>query len=259
MSFKEIKQQDLDNFSSWEKCVSFEKDVEKLKEDKMTIRDFIFIDEEDFPLVLKNLNFRTKSSLKQLWYYFNSPNVSFHKFQENCIIEIEPKIQNEMILQPKFDVSFSSPHFILSNNNQRVQFDRPSNNQYYADYHNYPVARIPYLFKKKFIVEFQMSAYGWFGVGSKNLLNDGFPGYTPEGFAICTDGRLYHNKSQLETSKLNSSNSKVTLTCDPSISLLEVVVGNEKYQYISKEIPKEVYFFISVSSNCSVELISLNE
>jgi hypothetical protein len=255
MSFREIKLEDLDNFSSWKKCIGVEQDLEKLRQEKMTIRDFIFFDQEDLPLILKNLNYRTKSSMKQLWYYFNSPNVSFHKFQ----VELEPKIQQEIVHQPIFDVSFSSPHFILSKNNQRVTFDKPSNNKFYADYHNYPVARIPYLFKKKFIVEFQMSAYGWFGVGSKNLLNDGFPGYTEEGFAICTDGRFYNNKSLIESSNLSSSNSIATLICDPSISLLEVVIENQKYQYTSKEIPKEVYFFISVSTNCSVELISLKE
>ncbi len=37
-----------------------------------------------------------------------------------------------------------------------------------------------------------MYNYGWFGLGSKKIKNNGFPGYTTEGYMICTNGRLWH-------------------------------------------------------------------
>jgi hypothetical protein len=258
MTFQDIKKEDLNNMEIWKYFFTSKEDLEKFKKEKMTMRDFIFVEESDLSIVMSNLNYRTKSTLKQLWHFFNSSNVTFHKNQES---ELKLEIGHPLL----FDVPFSSTHYHLSNNNQRVDFKCSSVhvNPIYEDFHHYPVARMPYIFNKRFMVQFQMSAYGWFGVGTKNLANDGFPGYTAEGFAISTKGILFHNGYNVGTTNMNYSNALVTLICDPSISLLHVVVGNQRHDYWPSNspntFPKEVYFFISVTTNGSVQLISLEE
>jgi len=41
-----------------------------------------------------------------------------------------------------------------------------------------------------------MPGYGWIGLGTQNIRNDGFPGYTTEGWMLCANGRVYHNREQ---------------------------------------------------------------
>jgi len=158
--------------------------------------------------------------------------------------------------QANFDTEFSSEYYCFSENDTKASYSKSSNNNLYSDYCNYPVARIKQLFKSKFTIEFTMSTYGWFGIGSKDIKNDGFPGYTTEGFMICVDGRLYHNKAQIASHSFNIPNIKASLICDPSIGLLEVIVNDKKYNY-SVNLPKEVYFVVSVSSNNYAKLHSL--
>jgi hypothetical protein len=62
---------------------------------------------------------------------------------------------------------------------------------------HYPVLRLKGVIKKidrKF--NLTLSGYGWIGYGSIDIKNDGFPGYTQNGWMLCTDGkRVYHNNT----------------------------------------------------------------
>lgn len=159
--------------------------------------------------------------------------------------------------QAVFDTKFSNEFFSFSENETKATFKNASNNNLYADYSSFPVARTEQLFKSKFAIEFTMSNYGWVGLGSNEIKNDGFPGYTSEGFMICVDGRMYHNKSQISSNPMNFANTKASLIFDPSVDLLQIFVNGKYYDFCAK-FPKEAYFVISISTGNSVKLHILN-
>jgi hypothetical protein len=155
-----------------------------------------------------------------------------------------------------FDVPFSSTHYHLSNNNQKVDIKCSSVhvNPIYEDFHHYPVARMPYI-SITLQKDWQHKGVFNFGIISitlktlkelKQLWH--YYDYTPEGFAINTKGVLLHNGNYVGTTNMNYSNTLVTLICDSSISLLHVVVGNQRHDYwphysnSPNIFPKEVYF-----------------
>lgn len=119
--------------------------------------------------------------------------------QNTKIQELERKnneLINKLLLLEKeklindynhFDTEFSSPYFTFTENNTVANFKNASNSIIYSDYHLYPVSRIKYLFKSKFTVDILFSGYGWYGIGSNEIKNDGFPGYTNDGYMICND------------------------------------------------------------------------
>lgn len=60
-----------------------------------------------------------------------------------------------------------------------------------------------------------MPGYGWIGLGTPNMRNDGFPGYTTEGWMLCTDGRVYHNQAQITSNgSINFNNKTVAIKVD---------------------------------------------
>lgn len=86
--------------------------------------------------------------------------------------------------------------------------------------------------------------YGWIGLGSVNMKNDGFPGYTTEGWMLCTDGRVYHNKVQTSiTHAIKFENRLVTITVDAAYSEISV---DGVPQRMGHDLPKEVYFVVSI-------------
>jgi hypothetical protein len=55
------------------------------------------------------------------------------------------------------------------------------------------------------------------------MRNDGFPGYTPEGWMLCTDGRVYHNRAHTATNNLiKFANRKFKVTVDAVNSTIAV-------------------------------------
>lgn len=51
------------------------------------------------------------------------------------------------------------------------------------------------------------------------MRNDGFPGYTSEGWMLSTDGRVYHNKTQIAMTNFVKFQDKwVTITVDAAYS-----------------------------------------
>jgi hypothetical protein len=89
-----------------------------------------------------------------------------------------------------------------------------------------------------------MPGYGWIGLGTANMKNDGFPGYTTEGWMLCTDGRVYHNQNQISSNgSINFNNKTVSIKVDAvnseiSVDGVAVKMGNN--------LPKAVYFVVSI-------------
>ena len=171
---------------------------------------------------------------------------SIGALQKARIMQLE-----KLVKHPFFDVNFNEKFFSFSENNQRVTCLSGKG-----------FARIDYLFTKKFSVNLQvsfLSGGAWFGVVSRNVDRNSFPGNTSEGWLIGTGGRLFHNKIKVESFQEMAceAGEEVSLTCDPSSSLL--LVTNKKGTHTCKvQIPKEVFFVVALTDvNASAKLISL--
>ena len=65
--------------------------------------------------------------------------------------------------------------------------------------------------------------YGWIGFGTSKMKNDGFPGYTTEGWMLCTDGRVFHNKDMTaHNTSINFNNKTVTVIVDAPNSMISI-------------------------------------
>ena len=86
--------------------------------------------------------------------------------------------------------------------------------------------------------------YGWIGLGTPNMRNDGFPGYTTEGWMLCTDGRVIHNKGcTVHNSAINFNNKRVTVKVDAANSSIEI---DGVSQRMGVNLPMQVYFVVSI-------------
>ena len=77
-------------------------------------------------------------------------------------------------LNAKFDVEYSKNYYLFEKEGKMAIFKENSKNEDYLDYHLYPVARLDKLLTKSFLVKLHFRSYGWFGIGSKELIADGF-------------------------------------------------------------------------------------
>lgn len=65
-----------------------------------------------------------------------------------------------------------------------------------ADYMHYPVLSLKGIIKTQRKFNPTLNGYGWIGFGSSAIQADGFPGYTANGWMVCTDGaRIYHKNA----------------------------------------------------------------
>ena len=98
------------------------------------------------------------------------------------LIQKQPKQQPRPVA---FDEAWSKNYFTFEKNSTKAVFANGSNTRGHMDYNKFPVTRIAKLHEsEEFEVKFQVSNYGWFGLGSVNLSPDGFPGYTPQGWMV---------------------------------------------------------------------------
>ena len=81
-----------------------------------------------------------------------------------------------------------------------------------------------------------MPCYGWIGIGTRNMSNVGFPGYTPEGWMINTAGSVYHNSVQVTINNLIKFEKK-TVTVKVDIPKSEITVDGVT-QKLGENCPK---------------------
>jgi hypothetical protein len=154
-----------------------------------------------------------------------------------------------------FDVEYSKNYFTFDETKKKVFFKSSSNVKLgETDYHLFPVARINFLIKKKIILKLFMNGYGWFGIGNANLSSDGFPGYNENGWMICTDGRIFHNKSLIYNFGINSQSKETYLECDVENKLLSLFCNGNYNKVSINNMPNELYFVVSFSTGTSVNL-----
>jgi hypothetical protein len=206
--------------------------------------------------------------LKETTELLNTENIELkEKIEEMSLNIIENQSQIETLIRrleimakcskaPRFDIDFSRQYYKFTENDSRITWFRPSTSAIYSDYHEYPAARFGQLFATEFKVTFSISGYGWFGVGSSSVSSEGLPGYTREGWMICTNGRMYHNKTEVGGGLQINPNEVITMKCNPENSSVLVKVNGRKFGY-SVEIPRQVYFVVSVFQQ-SVKLYSVN-
>jgi hypothetical protein len=120
---------------------------------------------------------------------------------------------------------------------------KASTNHFYSDYEYWPSVRSKDLITG--IKEFRltMPGYGWIGLGTTNMRNDGFPGYTTEGWMLCTDGRVYHNKSMTASTGINFANKTVAVKIDAAKSTIEI---DGKSHKMGDNCPVQIYFVVSI-------------
>lgn len=152
-----------------------------------------------------------------------------------------------MRVSSHFDPEWSSvsDYFTFSAHNSVARFKKGSSYHYAS----YPCARlnsIPYT--SEFSVTLLISGYGWFGIGSADVAPHGFPGYTKEGWMICTDGRLYHNNACLQSNAISVQNKQFTFKCDPQKKTISVIVDGKEVLYNVPELPDAVFFVASISA-----------
>ena len=92
-----------------------------------------------------------------------------------------------------------------------------------------------------------MPVIGYVGAGTRNMVHNGFPGYTPEAWMINTNGLLYHNNVKVLTNSLIKFQKKtVIVKVDvPNASLTIDGVT----QRLGDNLPAEVYFVIAVAAH----------
>ncbi len=64
-----------------------------------------------------------------------------------------------------------------------------------------------------------ISGYGWIGFVTKDIKNDGFPGYTPEGWMLNSHGAVKYNNGDIaKNNAINFNNKTVSIKLDPANS-----------------------------------------
>jgi len=157
-----------------------------------------------------------------------------------------------------FDAKYSKNYFTFTNSDKKAAFKNKSDVKLLeTDYNLFPVAKIDIPMKKKFIVKFRLEGYGWFGVGNSLLKPDGFPGYTDNGWMVCTDGRIFHNNSLIDNFGIFSHSKESFFECDVENKMLGLFCDGNHNRVNIMSIPAEVYFVISITEGSNVELLQI--
>lgn len=113
----------------------------------------------------------------------------------------------------------------------------------------YPCARTnsaPY--SSSFQVRLTLPQYGWFGIGTTDI-SPTTSIYKKSGWAICTDGRLYHEGQEIKEiiNRFEAKNQELLFVWNQANSTIEVTVNSITYKYPPINAPPSLYFVVCIN------------
>jgi hypothetical protein len=140
-----------------------------------------------------------------------------------------------------FNEAWSEGCYTFTNSSKTANFAKASTQQGISNYKSYPGAKLNQLpFTSTFTVEFSLSGSGWFGLISPGCSFGGFPGYTDQGWMICTDGRLWHNNAEVINHPIKlQPHKKALFQYFPLTKTMKVTVDYIPYTYTVNNAPQK--------------------